>query len=115
MAARAAVRTAKAEAAERARQEADDPHGGHHGHLIGTCVHCSCGEFQGVTCVVFPGGTPGELEALYGALRCKACGQRRVSGPLEQGWEPPPYPPSGAYEAIAGMLCDLIWDKAHDR
>ena len=115
MAARAAVRRERAEAAERAREEANDPHAGHHGHLIGTAVYCSCGEFEGITCVAFPGATREEWKALGAVSRCEACGQRGVSGFMPQGWEPPPVPPSGVYEAISGMLGDLMWRKAYSR
>ena len=36
---------------ERGRPE-DDPHYGHHSHLRGTMVSCSCGEPYGITSVV---------------------------------------------------------------
>lgn len=70
MAAKAELRAAAAKAAK------PDPragHEGHHTHLSGTCVYCSCGEFQGVTCVAFiPGDDPREWS-------CDVCGARGVA------------------------------------
>jgi hypothetical protein len=112
MAARATARREAREAAESEYERRCDPHAGHHGHLIGAGVYCSCGEPHGVTCVVFPGGTDEELRALYGVLRCRMCGQRGAALLAGDGWEPAPYPPEGVYEAIAGLLGDLMWEKA---
>jgi hypothetical protein len=45
-----------------------DPHAGHHLHLSGPSIICSCGEFQGLICVA--------LTEDYNpdALRCSICG-----------------------------------------
>lgn len=69
MAARAATRAAAARASEPA---AEDPHAGHHGHLAGTAVYCSCGQLLGVTCVAFDGDYVPDRE------RCHVCGQAGV-------------------------------------
>jgi len=67
-------------AAEEARiAEENDPHRGHHGHLRGTAVECSCGEFQGITCVAFPDLSTEEKWAAWEASQvCRVCGQRGV-------------------------------------
>jgi hypothetical protein len=73
MSQRAAIR----EAARQAEAETNDPHRDHHTHLIGTSVYCSCGEFQGITCVVVPFfETAEEEDEFYDSLVCDLCGQR---------------------------------------
>lgn len=68
MSIRAKARMAAAEAQERA----NDPHREHHAHLAGTSVYCSCGEFQGVTCVAF------DSDYNAAALSCRICGETGV-------------------------------------
>lgn len=51
-----------------------DPHAGHHQHLEGTGVICSCGEFIGVTCVIIPD----DFDET--AISCSICGQVGVAG-----------------------------------
>ena len=71
---------------ERERLAADampDEHAGHHDHLNGTMVECSCGEEFGVTCIAFPDfGTNEEARAFFDSLACRECGKKGVSGPL---------------------------------
>jgi hypothetical protein len=75
MAARAKERRVKAETEARRTEDANDPHGGHHEHLDGTAVYCSCGEFLGVTCVAVPFfETEEEAKAYYNGLGCPLCG-----------------------------------------
>lgn len=74
MAMRAAERQMAADAEEFLRDQANDPHVGHHTHLRGTAVYCSCGEDRGVTCVVIEDGL--DLDS----LSCGICGQRGVCG-----------------------------------
>lgn len=50
MAARAAARAVEREAVEAAA----DGHAGHHSHLQGAWVVCSCGEVRGITSVALP-------------------------------------------------------------
>jgi hypothetical protein len=73
-------------AKDRARQPADDEHAGHHLHLIGTTVQCSCGQDFGVTCVAFPEElwkmTLEQVHEWFGSLSCSACGEKGVTGPL---------------------------------
>ena len=52
----------------------DHTHDGHHTHLRGSCVECSCGEFFGVTCVVIDPAFD------YATLRCGVCGEPGVAG-----------------------------------
>ena len=69
---------AKARERERAATEAtyvDDPHQGHHSHLSGTSVYCSCGEFRGTTCVAIPKDWDAEKQA---RLRCTRCDEHGV-------------------------------------
>ena len=70
MAARAALRN-KAEVEQERRAEVA-PHEGHHLHLIGTGVHCSCGEFVGITTVAFEVDDEGNV--LYEPPTCTNCG-----------------------------------------
>ena len=60
--------------------EYDRIHGGLHVHLQGTSVYCSCGQFNGVTCVAFPSEwatmTDEEVQADIDALSCDICGKR---------------------------------------
>jgi hypothetical protein len=59
--------------------EFKDEHAGHHSHLNGTMVECSCGCQFGVTCVVFPEfDTDEESRAYYDALACSKCGKKGV-------------------------------------
>lgn len=64
---------------ERESQQEVDEHAGHHTHLTGTMVQCSCGEDFGVTCVAFPPEwfemTPEQVEAEINKIRCSACGK----------------------------------------
>lgn len=57
-------------------------HGGHHRHLQGTAVYCSCGQFEGITCVAFPpewAAMAGEeIQAAIDAQACSICGERGV-------------------------------------
>jgi hypothetical protein len=68
MSGRARERMAREARAERE----NDPHAGHHSHLRGTMVECSCGEFGGVTCVAF-----GE-DYDPAKLSCRICGEPGV-------------------------------------
>ena len=77
-------------ARERRRQEAEreaevDEHAGHHTHLIGTTVECSCGADFGVTCVAYPpewwSATPEQRQAMDDALSCRICGKQGMVGP----------------------------------
>lgn len=68
----AAARAVVAEAERAAYERANDPHGSHHHHLRGTAVECSCGEFQGITCVAF-----GE-DYDPAKLSCEVCGEPGV-------------------------------------
>src|ERR1039458_2036837 len=52
MSQRSAARERKRQEAEREAEQ--DEHAGHHTHLIGTTVECSCGADFGVTCVAYP-------------------------------------------------------------
>jgi len=79
MSARAQERMALIAAEEARIAEENDPHRGHHGHLRGTAVECSCGEFQGLACVAFPRLDTEEERAAYRAsLVCRICGERDV-------------------------------------
>lgn len=76
MAARAAERAHQAAA----QDAASDPHAGHHAHLRGTMVECSCGERFGVTTVAIPFfDSPGEAQAFLDQLSCHLCGERGVA------------------------------------
>jgi len=67
----------------RAAGEMPDEHEGHHRHLNGSMVECSCGEESGVICVAFPVfGTDEESDAFWDSLACRECGKKGVSGPL---------------------------------
>jgi hypothetical protein len=63
---------ARAAAREAARPPKPDPHAGHHHHLIGTSVECSCGVFLGIISVVF--GDDYDPDK----LSCSICGRRGV-------------------------------------
>ncbi|WP_328344836.1 hypothetical protein [Micromonospora sp. NBC_00421] len=76
MAARARQRAERREAARLAEKAAADPHRTHHTHLIGTSTVCSCGEYQGVTCVVI------DPDEDLSQRACELCGMRGVAGPL---------------------------------
>lgn len=69
MAQRARERTAK-------QPPEPDPHAGHHLHLAGTSVYCSCGEFLGTITVVFDESAP--------PPRCRICGKHGVVAVGEQ-------------------------------
>lgn len=64
-------------AQERARtslRSEPDPHSGHHVHLSGMGVYCSCGEYLGITTIALeerPNPYP----------RCSICGERGVVCP----------------------------------
>lgn len=69
---------------ERARLEAEqdtpDGHEGHHTHLRGSAVSCSCGADFGVTCVVLPDfSSRAEAEAWWSSLACSVCGEPGVT------------------------------------
>lgn len=64
----AAERATVAEAEQIARDDANDPHRGHHRHLRLAQVECSCGEVFGVTSVVIPDDYDPET------LSCRECG-----------------------------------------
>jgi ribosomal protein L40E len=72
MARTAAARATVAEAEQIARCGAENPHRGHHQHLRGTMVSCSCGEDFGVTCVVI------DFDFDPETLICRECGARGV-------------------------------------
>lgn len=82
MAARSAERRTAAEAEDYLRDQADDPHAGHHEHLDGSAVYCSCGKFFGVTSVVVPDLSTPEAQRDWDSRACGACGQQGVVGPL---------------------------------
>lgn len=44
-------------------------HDGHHEHLIGAAVVCSCGKFRGITCVAF-------VEQDTPPWYCQKCGKQ---------------------------------------
>lgn len=73
MAEKTEARNIIAEAEQIALEDATDPHKGHHHHLRGTAVECSCGEFFGVTCVVLP---PEGFD--YSSVHCEECGEPGV-------------------------------------
>ena len=64
-------------AQEAAREAAEHPlvkgHEGHHFHLAGTAVYCSCGEYRGVTSVAFEEGYD------ESKLSCEVCGAPGVA------------------------------------
>jgi hypothetical protein len=83
MAAAAAARREAAEAEQRRAEEENDPHRGHHAHIEGTCVVCSCGENFGVTCVALPPElaelSPEEAQRWWTEnVRCSVCGKPGV-------------------------------------
>lgn len=70
MAARAHRRAERREAARQAEEAANDPHHGHHIHLDGTSVECSCGMDRGVVCAVI------DVDIDPDTLSCDLCGKR---------------------------------------
>ena len=78
MSQRSAARERKRQEAEREAEQ--DEHAGHHTHLIGTTVECSCGADFGVTCVAYPEEwwtmTPTQQTAWEESLTCRICGKR---------------------------------------
>ena len=79
MAARAQARAA----ARELEAEEPDEHDGHHQHLRGTMVECSCGEELGITCVALPPlETEEEKREFWDSLACRECGKKGVSGPM---------------------------------
>jgi len=72
------ARTARRAAARAVGQKAadPDPHDGHHSHLQGTSVWCSCGEWGGVTCVAFDEETI--TAEWWEAQVCSMCGKHGV-------------------------------------
>lgn len=95
MADRAREREAAREAAiprDENGERLDDPHRGHHSHLDGTAVYCSCGEFRGVTTVAFPDWmwnkgpewtwfiqSPYRRLRFWWSVRCRVCGKHGVA------------------------------------
>jgi hypothetical protein len=76
MSIKAKARMATAAQAEREREK--NLHAGHHEHLEGTSVACSCGEFFGVTTVAFPKEAWDDPEAYRRSLSCRICGKEGV-------------------------------------
>lgn len=70
MSEKAKARNVIAEAEKIAFDDANDPHKGHHNHLRGNGVECSCGSFFGVTTVIPP---PEDFD--YSTIKCEDCGK----------------------------------------
>jgi hypothetical protein len=80
MAAQAAGRRTAAEAEDYLREKADDPHAGHHTHLDGGSVYCSCGQYLGMTTFAAEDLDDPRARAARESRACTICGKPGVVG-----------------------------------